>query len=178
MESVHTLEALGITSVLNMVGPLVLRPETIRSFEENKILLFKRIDAEDEGGSPLMQDHWEEAFDFIKSNTADGKGKCFVHCMAGLNRSGIIVAAYDMLSTKTNGLESVRHVRRQRGNMALSNEGFQQQLVAVARKHEMLGPMPGSEGSIIKQEAPSPPQMTSVRPAKEKTAAVLDLLTI
>merc|ERR1712224_508304 len=100
-----------------------------------------------------------------------GSGKCVVHCQAGLNRSVLIVAAYYMMETRTPVLETVRHVRKQRGNLALCNEGFQQQLVAMARKRDLLGPPPGTEGSALQEQVPQCPEnewMFAATTAKRK----------
>ena len=153
VESIEKLKERGITAVLNMAGPMALKKKTIQAYKNHDIQ-YKRIDADDEFEYRLLQKHWKEAHDFIQSTTKNGKGKCVVHCVAGVNRSGVIVTAYYMLSTQTNVLESVKHVRRQRGNIALSNQGFQAQLVAMARKHDLLGPAPGTAECIVKQEAP------------------------
>lgn len=142
----------GITSVLNMAGHTI-RDETIKEYENHGIN-FKRINAEDEEDYDLLGNHWDEAYEFIKSSTEDRKGKCVVHCVAGINRSGLIVSAYHMLSTKAAVCDTVKHVRTRRGNIALSNEGFQQQLVALARINNLLGAEPGTEGSIIELKPP------------------------
>lgn len=149
---ISQLQTLGITSVLNMAGH-ALKAETAKEYEKYGIK-FKRIDAEDENDYDLLGNHWDEAYEFIKSSTEDGKGKCVVHCVAGINRSGLIVAAYHMLLTKSTVFETVKHIRAQRGNLALSNEGFQQQLVAIARLNDLLGAKPGTEGSIIHEKSP------------------------
>jgi protein-tyrosine phosphatase len=114
-----TLEAHGITAVLNIAGPVALKRKTI-----NTGIQYKRITAIDEPDYPLFQNHWQDALDFIKSSTENGKGKYVVHCVARMNRSGLIVTAYYMLNTQTPVLETVKHLRKQRGNMALCNEGF------------------------------------------------------
>ena len=154
VESVEKLEKLGITAVLNMAGPLALRRKTITAYKKSDIR-YRGINAEDELDYPLLENHWEEALDFINSTTKDGKGKIVVNCAAGMNRSGIIVSAYYMITTQTPVLETVRHVRKQRGNVALCNEGFQQQLVALARKSNLLGIQPGTKDSLI-QKVPPP----------------------
>ncbi|KAL3941724.1 MAG: hypothetical protein SGBAC_003968 [Bacillariaceae sp.] len=153
VESIEKLQARGITAVLNMAGPLALKRKTIRAYK-NLGIQYKRIDGEDEYEYPLLEKHWEEAHDFIESTTKNGKGKCVVHCVAGMNRSGLIAAAYYMVATQTPVLESVQHVRKQRGNVALCNQGFQAQLVALARMNDLLGPEPGTEESIVKQAPP------------------------
>jgi len=156
VESVQKLQSRGITAVLNMAGPLALKRKTIQAYKNQRIQ-YKRIDADDEHDYALLQKHWQEAFDFIKSTTKNGNGKCVVHCVAGMNRSGLIAAAYYMLATQTPVLETVQHVRRQRGNVALCNEGFQTQLVAMARENDLLGLAPATEGSIV-QRAPASPK--------------------
>ena len=154
INSIEKLKARGITAVLNMAGTeAFFSKNRMQAFETNGIQ-YKKIDADDEYDYPLLRKHWQEAFDFIQSTTKDGK--CVVNCVAGVNRSGLIATAYFMMSTQTNVLESVKHVRRQRGNVAMSNHGFQAQLVAMARKHDLLGPQPGTGDSIVKQQVPSP----------------------
>mmetsp|Transcript_1268 Transcript_1268/g.1896 ORF Transcript_1268/g.1896 Transcript_1268/m.1896 type:complete len:251 (+) Transcript_1268:70-822(+) len=154
VESIPRLEAHGITAVLNMAGPHALRRETIKGYKKHGIE-YKQINAEDEIDYNLLQNDWEEACEFIRATTANGKGKCVVHCVAGMNRSALIVSAYHMTTTRTPVLETVKHVRKQRGNVALCNEGFQQQLVAMARVENILGAAPGAEGSIV-DEVPPP----------------------
>ena len=153
VESVAKLKECGITAVLNMAGPLALHRKTIREYKANSIK-YKQINAKDEYEYPLLKRHWKDAYDFIRVTTAGGKGKVVVHCMAGMNRSALIVTAYHMISTQTPVLEAVRHVRKQRGNVALMNEGFQEQLVAMARDHKLLGAAPGTPESIIMQTPP------------------------
>mmetsp|Transcript_110563 Transcript_110563/g.165512 ORF Transcript_110563/g.165512 Transcript_110563/m.165512 type:complete len:236 (-) Transcript_110563:191-898(-) len=153
IQNVTLLEALEITAVLNMAGPIALPSNTIKALRSRGIE-YKRIDAEDEYEYPLLENHLQEAMAFIKSATK-GKGKCVVHCVAGMNRSGLIVAAYHMLTTQTPVLETVKHIRKHRGNVALQNEGFQEQLVALARQENLLGAMPGTEESFIKKLPPA-----------------------
>jgi len=147
------LEELGITAVLNAAGPWALRKRTVESFK-HRCIIYKRLNAEDEPGYHLLQNHWQEACTFINYATKDGKGKCLVHCVAGMNRSALIVAAHYMLTTKTPVLETVMHIRKQRGNVALCNEGFQQQLVAMARLNGLLGDELGRAGSFVPHAPP------------------------
>ena len=169
VSSIETLKDNGITAVLNMAGPMALKRKTIQAYRNNGIQ-YKRIDGLDEDDYPLLQKHWLEASDFITFTTKNG-GKCVVHCVAGRNRSVLIVAAYYMLSKRTNVLETVQHVRKQRGNIALWNEGFQAQLVALARKHDLLGPAPGTDGSIVTK---IPPPSNSITPQHWALAKLSD----
>lgn len=160
VRSVELLEAAGITSVLNAAGPYAIPDETLEEYERRGIR-YKRIDAKDELGCKLLKNHWHEAYDFLRSSLYVPNGKCVVNCMAGLNRSGTIAAAYYMVTTRTPVLETVRHVRMRRSDMALCNAMFHQQLVALARTEGLLGAMPGTEGSIVRREPPNPPSSSS-----------------
>eukprot|EP00594_Rhizosolenia_setigera_P004909 CAMPEP_0178945488 /NCGR_PEP_ID=MMETSP0789-20121207/3765_1 /TAXON_ID=3005 /ORGANISM="Rhizosolenia setigera, Strain CCMP 1694" /LENGTH=262 /DNA_ID=CAMNT_0020625389 /DNA_START=118 /DNA_END=906 /DNA_ORIENTATION=+ len=174
--SISTLQEKGITAVLNMVDPRVLPPEIIETYQKHGIR-YKNLHAEDEIDFDLLEQYWEEAYDFIQASASKGE-KCVVHCVAGLNRSGLIAASYHMITTKSTVLESVRHLRRQRGNSALCNEGFQQQLVAMARTKGLLGPLPGTKGSIV-TEVPPPAESDwtfSAMVKKQERKNPLDLL--
>lgn len=82
---------------------------------------------------------------------------CVCVCVddTGWNRSGTIAAAEKMLSGSVSVLEAVKCVRRARGNLAVSNESFQEQLVALARREGLLGPTPGEPGSVVPVPMPS-----------------------
>jgi len=160
VESISKLQQRGITAVLNMAGPHALHRRTIQAFKKHGIH-YKQINAHDEEDYNLLQKHWKEARDFIQTsiqtNETNGRqgGKCVVHCVAGMNRSGLIVAAHHMLATRTTVLYTVKHVRFRRGNVALGNGGFQRQLVAMARREHLLGAAPGTEGSIVRGVPPA-----------------------
>jgi Dual specificity phosphatase, catalytic domain len=57
--------------------------------------------------------------------------KVFVHCEAGINRSGTIVAAAMMYFAKVPMLQAIRQLKRQRGTI-MTNATFQEQLVDFA----------------------------------------------
>lgn len=166
VESIDKLQSLGITAVLNVAGSRAVRPKTIEAFKRHNIK-YKMIEGEDEPDYELLRKDWKTALAFIEASTMNGKGKCVVHCAAGINRSSLVVAAYYMLATKTPVLETVKHVRKQRGNIALCNKGFQQQLVAMARVNDLLGAKPGTNSSII-QKAPPPPDQYPYFSIKER----------
>jgi len=184
VEDLKKLKMLGITAVLNMAGPMALHSKTIKKYKQCNIS-YKRIDAEDEPDYPLLQKHWKEAYNFIKEETTSttnnmsgsGEGKCVVHCIAGMNRSVLIVAAYYMLKMNNNVLDTIKHIRLQRGNVASQNEGFQEQLVAMARYHNLLGPKPGTIESFIKALPPPLQSNYLDERKKEKKENPLDRLT-
>jgi hypothetical protein len=154
VQDIAKLKQLGINRVLNMAGPLALKKRAVRAYEK-ECIEYMRITAQDEEDYPLLERHWESAYHFIHAKQQDNNevphhngGNCVVHCVAGLNRSGLIVAADYMVTCQKPVLEVVRHLRKQRGNAALCNSYFQEQLVAFARKHDLLGAKPGTPNSF------------------------------
>ena len=102
------------------------------------------IEAEDMEDYPLLGNHWEEAHAFLQQGREE---KTLVHCSGGWNRSVLILAAECLIrqqqdKIQTDVMEIVKHIRQCRGNGALHNGGFQRQLVAFARQHDLLGPKP------------------------------------
>ena len=149
VENISKLQGLGITRVLNLAGPMALKRNTIRAFKQNSIT-YKGIPAEDEENYPLLAKHWHEIHAFLHGDeTTDSSGNTVIHCVAGINRSVLVVRADYILSCQQPVLDAVKHVRKQRGNIALSNSYFQEQLVAFARRNDLLGPEPGTAGSVI-----------------------------
>ena len=158
---VDKLRRLGIKRVLNMAGSVASAYTNQQALREIGIVQ-KVIAAEDEETYPLLERHWQEAQDFIHAN---GTEKILVHCVAGHNRSALIVAADYLLSTPgTNVLDTVRHIRFQRGNVALQNEGFQEQLVAFARVNNLLG-----EAPVAMTPAPKRTRKSKINPLDKLT---------
>lgn len=159
------LQTLNIRRVLNMAGPTATPSAVVDAYAANGIA-YKVICAQDEEDYPLMDKHWEEAHAFINQGNNDGnKEKVLVHCVAGHNRSALVVAARVLVTNNddatTNVIDAVRHLRKQRGNVALQNGGFQEQLVAFARHHNCLGPAPVAQcppqsnvGEVVKRKNP------------------------
>ena len=79
---------------------------------------------------------------FAKARAAPGR--CLVHCVAGINRSGVLAASELMIHQRLPVLEAVKRMKATRG-MVLQNESFQAQLVALARAEGLLGPEPPAE---------------------------------
>ncbi|CAB9530339.1 specificity protein phosphatase 26 [Seminavis robusta] len=149
----EVLKEMGITHVLNMAGPHCKLP--VEDFVKTGIV-YKELDAQDDEEYPLLELHWQEARVFI-NGAREKNGKCVVNCGGGMNRSGLIVAAAMLCEEdkKRTVLEVVRDLRKVRGNWALANEFFQEQLVALARSHGRLGPAPGEDGSFVDESPPA-----------------------
>jgi atypical dual specificity phosphatase len=153
---------LKITHVLNMAGREAKGPKEEYSAAGIEVL---DIEAEDSYGYPIISKHLSQALEFIQHAKSSG-GRCVVHCVAGINRSGVIVAAEKMLNDRINVLETVSHCRRARGNTYLWNESFVGELVNLARSNGLLGPKPGEPGSPF----PPPPAVESFT-ASDETAS-------
>ena len=87
---------------------------------------------------PCQQQQQQDDDDEPKYNTTN---KLLVHCAAGMNRSGLIVAAIMMYFENMDLLDVITQLKRQRGYV-LSNESFQKELVLFAQKLHLLGPYP------------------------------------
>jgi Dual specificity phosphatase, catalytic domain len=161
VQDLSKLKKLGIRRVLNMAGSMALKKSTILAYQKEGFD-YKRITALDSNYYPLLEKDWKEAYDFI--HDSEQEGNVVVHCMAGVNRSVLIVAADYMVSNQVPVLETVQHVRRQRGNVALQNEYFQEQLVALARTSNLLGEAPGMKGSKLENVAVPSPDSILTRP--------------
>ena len=131
-----TLEAFGVTHVLNVAG----RHGSTDAGASLASGHYLQIQADDEEGYPILERHLVEARAFIQRARESG-GRCLIHCQAGINRSGCLAVAELMLDQKISVLEAVERGRRARG-VILSNHSFQAQLVALARTHDLLGPRP------------------------------------
>lgn len=85
--------------------------------------------------------HDIEGYDMVGNHLDECGGKVVVHCMAGHNRSGLIVTAALMMLERMTVLEAVKRVKAQRG-ICLTNLSFQKQLCELAQKEGLLGEKP------------------------------------
>lgn len=147
------LEALGITHIVNVAGS---HGATDPSSRQNQHYL--QIHAEDEEGYPIIERHASEALAFI-SGALRQKGKCLIHCQAGINRSGVLACAALMLHERIPVTDAVARCKAARKQI-LINHSFQAQLVRLARKHDLLGPVPkpraATESSTASRQARKP----------------------
>ena len=139
------LTELGVTHVLNLCGRTV---EGVNYADCG--ITAQVVEAEDEEGYQMVRCHFENAREFVNAARRENPAaRVLVHCVAGINRSGLIVAALYMVEQRVTVLDVVAHVRMRRGNIALCNESFQAQLVALARRENLLGVEPGAKGSAL-----------------------------
>ena len=176
--NISALKERGITHCLNVAGGYEKR-ELLDEYASNGIA-YHSIAADDEDGYPMLEYHLEDCRNYVNDAKKTG-GKCVVHCVAGINRSGVIAAALLLLERlpslsssaveleteptlephvssaekalekPMNVLEVVSHCRRRRGNAFLWNHSFQTELVALAKRNGLLGPLPGEVGCLVQE---------------------------
>lgn len=83
-----------------------------------------------------MIQHFDKAYDFIEDARKRG-GKVLVHCLMGINRSGLLSVAYVMKQKRIGPIAAASMVKKQRG-LVLTNNYFQDQLIHYANQNGML----------------------------------------
>ena len=155
------LKSLGITHVLSTNGAPSFHKAQVSLFYKNLGIVHKRIHAEDEEDYDMIEKHWDECYEFLKQVYDDRKSgaKVIVHCVAGINRSGLITCAAYMMFEQKNVLDVVKDVIDRRGPL-LWNKSFQKELCLLALKHDLLGEKPAgvSDDPIPKPVLKPPPR--------------------
>ena len=152
---VERLVSLGISAVVNCAGRGGRSEVAIKAYK-NAGIGYKELKGEDEEGYRMLGLHLHTTQRFVESELARKKGgKVLIHCVAGVNRSGVIICSLKMLKERKNVLDVVAEVRLARGNVCLQNFTFQEELVDLARREGLLGPAPGQEGCRVKVKGPA-----------------------
>lgn len=156
------LNDLGITHVLSMNGVPSYRDRFVADFYQGLGIHHLRIHAEDREGYNLMEKHGDECLEFLNSvrERSEKEGcKVVVHCVAGINRSGLVACAALMMYERKSVLDAVRYVIERRG-VILSNKSFQKELCVLASKWDLLGDPPvGFSDDPIEETPIAPPPM-------------------
>lgn len=122
-------------------------------------IVHHRIHCDDTEGYDMIGKHWEECFTFLEQVKNTPGSRVVVHCVAGINRSGLIVAAAYMIFQQQSLIPAVQHCLDRRGGMLLWNRSFQDQLCRLAQKEHLLGGHPDgyTEEPLIDETPPPPP---------------------
>lgn len=131
---VELLRARRITHVLNVAG--YAGRGNSQAYREHGITV-SELDAHDLEGYPMLARHLSRTRRFVEA-ARRANGKIVIHCVAGLNRSGVLCAAEYMLTTRCSVVDAVKHCRQKRGDLCVCNHSFQAQLVALARDEGLL----------------------------------------
>ena len=93
------------------------------------------FEAKDARGYPIMK-HFEDIHQFIEDADRNNQ-KCLIHCISGVNRSGVLATAYIMVKNKIGPITATQIVYRKRG-MLLTNCTFICQLLIYAKEKGFL----------------------------------------
>lgn len=122
-QTVPQLHALGIRHIVNCCAQDVrTAPEVAESFH---LHYFKSYDSEEY----LILHRDYDAFAGLMSTILENGEKAFVHCVAGVNRSVVLCAAFLMERLSLNPVEAVRVFRANGRMRILDNKGFRHQLI-------------------------------------------------
>eukprot|EP00854_Cymbomonas_tetramitiformis_P020773 gene20773-24901_t len=137
-ECARDLEQLGKEGITHIVVNVAGRAGANLDIDYGEIEVLRR-EAKDEEGYPILARHLNETREFIATaRKSNPEARILIHCVAGVNRSAMLVASEIMLSQNKPVVETVALLRRRRGNFCLMNESFQTQLVAYARTMNLL----------------------------------------
>ena len=161
------LRAHCVTHVLNVAGSFA----SSRTSAHRICAQYRQIDAQDDVRYAMLANHWEEAWAFIESARRAG-GVCLLHCMSGVNRSGIIAVAALMESTRMPLLDAIGRCKASRGCL-LTNTAFREQLVHFARDRGLLGELPREPPPASRQNEVAPAHL---RAAQSEVTGRLDRL--
>lgn len=133
--NVDLLKSHNITYIINTVDD-----ETSFSAEETKSLYddsfkYMSFSSEDAMDYPIM-DHFKETHAFIEK-ARENNAKCLIHCMRGVNRSGVLATAHIMVKNNLGPITAAQIVYKKRG-MLLTNPSFVSQLLFYAKENKYL----------------------------------------
>ena len=109
--NIERLNELGINCIINVASEASKNYDLDTDYLKSGINIL-RLSAEDEEGFPMLELHLKTVMDQINKWKAvtDKQRNCLVHCTAGINRSGVLVAALLMEQEQMTVLDVVRHV--------------------------------------------------------------------
>ena len=133
-ENITNLNENGITCVVNTVEGEYENTKTGKRFYGDRFQYLGFLSL-DEESYPILK-HFDEVFNFIEK-AKENNSKCLIHCMAGINRSGCLAAAYYMVFKGIGPISAVEHILQARERL-LSNDGFIERLVRFASERNLL----------------------------------------
>ena len=116
------------------------------------------IHAVDEEGYDMIGCHWDECHAFLEKARVDENSKVVLHCVSGINRSGVVTCAAVMLFEQVSIVQAVKHCLEKRKSFHW-NKSFQKQLCILAAEHNLLGSKPDGydDSPMVMKRLPPPP---------------------
>ena len=134
-KNVDLLKSHNITYIINTVDDETsLSPEETKSLYDDSFK-YMGFSSEDAMEYPIM-DHFEETHAFIEK-ARENNAKCLIHCMRGVNRSGVLATAHIMVKNNLGPITAAQIVYKKRG-MLLTNPSFVSQLLFYAKENQYL----------------------------------------
>ena len=90
---------------------------------------FLFLESFDEPTFQILKRHYDPMKSFINDALRNQTAAVYIHCFAGINRSGALAVAYACDTLNLPAPEVVHHVRRGTNRLILTNDGFMTQLV-------------------------------------------------
>jgi hypothetical protein len=90
---------------------------------------FLFLESFDEPTFPILKRHYGSMRAFIDDALREPTASVYIHCFAGINRSGALAVAYACDILNLPAVKVVHHVRRGTNRLILTNDGFMVQLV-------------------------------------------------
>lgn len=138
--NVRRLKKMGITAVVGVMNGAFANSK-MRAFERAGIT-YTQVKVKPHHDDTMLSRHFEVVHRLVNS---PAHKNVLVHCPTGADASGLMVACEYMLTSKCNLIDTIKHMRRCRGNAALRSMSSLRQLVAFARVNGQLGEKPESE---------------------------------
>lgn len=157
-QNTKLLKSLGVTHVLSLNGTTAHRCRWSTELYHTAGIIHKRIHAVDEEGYEMIHDHWDECYDFLEQVRLSEYFKIVLHCVSGINRSGVIACAAMMIFEQVTVVQAVERCLEKRKTL-LWNKSFQRQLCSLAAQHDLLGSKPDEfdNSPIVEEVLPPPP---------------------
>lgn len=136
------LKELGVTHVLTTNKMFSLDEVTkLKNRLKKSSIDHCAVQGLDESGYDMIAQHWDECHCYLRHVRSKDNQRVVVHCAAGQNRSGLVVAAALIVIERMYLLDAVRMLKAKRG-IVLVNCSFQQQLCLLAAREGLLGEKP------------------------------------
>ena len=120
----------GVTYIINTAESHFKDDEFQTKHLYDQTFKYMGFNAEDADDYPIMK-HFEEVHAFIEE-ARKNNAKCLLHCMRGVNRSGVLATAHIMVRNNVGPITATQMVYKKRG-MLLTNPSFVSQLLIYAK---------------------------------------------
>ena len=122
----------NITNIINTAESSFEDDENYTKSLYDSAFKYMGFPGQDREDYPIMS-HFKEIHSFIE-NARKNNEKCLIHCMRGVNRSGVLAVAHIMVKNNLGPITASQLVYQKRG-MLLTNPSFISQLLIYAQQN-------------------------------------------